>query len=111
MNALQTEELARISVTCAWMQGTLIVMANAKGYDPVPALMIAEGIGPVPALMIAEGSGPVPALKERLRPVPFLQLPAFLDPESEVHYTHLTHLATSSLLSLSKQCAACHIIE
>ena len=48
---------------------------------------VTEGKSPVPVL--TEGRSPVPVLTEGKSPMPVPELPAFLDPKSEAHSTHL----------------------
>ena len=48
---------------------------------------VTEGKRPVPVL--TEGRSPVPVLTEGKSPMPVPELPAFLDPKSEAHSTHL----------------------
>ena len=62
---------------------------------------VTEGKSPVPVL--TEGRSPVPVLTEGKSPMPVPELPAFLDPKSEAHFTHLLcHVMThSSVLSPS----------
>ena len=48
---------------------------------------VTEGKSSVPVL--TEGRSPVPVLTEGKSPVPVPELPAFLDPKSEAHSTHL----------------------